>query len=675
MSLRLKDWSLTPEQQQEQQELILQQLTANLSPAARKYFYQQIIPAISAKVNKSFTKPYNDSVALDFYDQDPVGIVEFIRNPYYLGSRLRDSIFQPIEDDLVELFSGEYSEVLLKGAIGWGKTTFAYIGIAYDIYKVSCMRHPAKSFGLIPGTALAFINISVRLMQAKRILFGGLLNMIRSSPYFNEKFAYDKTVESELRFPRGLIAYPVAANEQSILGEGVFSAAMDEINFYQHIEKSAQDPEGGNYDQAVVLYNKISSRIRSRMNQRGNLPGHLWMLSSSRYPTEFTEVKAQEAITDKRIFVREHTVWDTKPKHFFMTEAFQVEVGDISRRSRVLTGIEVNVNIDRVIDVPLDFRKEFDTDTDKAVRDLAGISILTISPYISKRELIAGMFAAGEKMGLKHPFSSFSATLQDPSEHLIPENLHWIEVLRKLRGKPEELVRQIHGGPYFFHVDLALNRGGGDAAGFCVCHVVGSKKIERGYGPEKRIESRPIIRLDLVLQIVAPPGPGGEILLSNIRGLLYRMRELGMQFGKGSYDSWNSVESLQTLKSEGFTVDTYSVDREPAAYEALREAIYDGRVEVYPHPILKMELATLIMDYKKNKIDHIQNGSKDTSDAVAGAMHHAEEAFTGGSTSEWQNALTVNSVPVSGVKDDQEELWDKVNRGIPLSPEEIARLK
>jgi hypothetical protein len=633
-----------------------------------------MIPAIAGKISDVFTKPYDDMVLWN-YEREPVSISTFIREPYYLGTLLRGNIFPKIEDDLVELFEGEYSEVLLKGAIGAGKTTMAYIGIAYDIYKVSCLRHPAKAFGLIPGTALAFLNISVRMMQAKKILFGGLLNLIRSSPYFNEKFPFNRKVESELRFPRGLIAYPVAANEQAILGEGVFSAAMDEVNFYQVIEKSAQDPEGGSYDQAIVLYNKISTRIRSRMNQRGNLPGHLWMISSSRYPTEFTEVKAKEALTDKRIFVREHTVWDIKPKHFFMNETFKVEVGDVSRRSRVLTGVEVNVNLDRVIEVPLDFKKEFDTDPDKAVRDLAGISILTISPFISRRELIAGMFAAGAKMGLKHPFTSFSATLQDPSEKLIPEHLHWVEDLVKERGKPEQLVRHIHGGPYFFHVDLALGREGGDAAGFCVCHVVGSKKVERGYGPEKRVETRPIIRLDLVLQIVAPPGPGGEILISNIRGLLYRMRELGMQFGKGSYDSWNSAESLQTLTSEGFSVDTYSVDREPAAYEQLREAIYDGRIEAYPHPILEMELATLIMDYKHNKVDHVKNGSKDCADGVAGAAHHAEEAFAGGATSEWVNALSVNSTPVTGVKDDQEELWDKVNAGIPLNSDEIARLK
>jgi hypothetical protein len=154
----------------------------SLSPEAREYFYQSMLPAIEGKISKNVHKKAYDDIVLENYEREPVGISQFIRDPYYLGTILREAIFPQIEDDLVELLDGEYSEVLLKGAIGSGKTTTAYAGIAYDIYKVSCLRHPAKTFGLIPGTALAFINISVRMMQAKKILFGGLINLIRTSP-------------------------------------------------------------------------------------------------------------------------------------------------------------------------------------------------------------------------------------------------------------------------------------------------------------------------------------------------------------------------------------------------------------------------------------------------------------------------------------------------------------
>jgi hypothetical protein len=141
---------------------------------------------------------------------------------------------------------------------------------------------------------------------------------------------------SELRFPRGLYAYPVAASEQALLGEGVFSAAFDEMNFYAVVEKSKQHPEGGTFDQALQLYTRMSRRIQSRMNKRGGLPGHVWMVSSARYPNDFTERKAVEALTDKRIFVRQYTQWDTKPKTDFLPTTIKVGIGDITRRSRVL---------------------------------------------------------------------------------------------------------------------------------------------------------------------------------------------------------------------------------------------------------------------------------------------------------------------------------------------------
>lgn len=629
-----------------------------MSPEAQKVFDDHVIKDLPTEVQF-----FN----LDYATQ-PVSIKTFIEDDFFLGRILRGNIFPVVQEDLEELYSGPYFEVLLKGAIGWGKTTMAYIGIAYDIYKVSCLKSPADAFGLIPGTSVSFLNIAVRMQQARKIFFAGLMNIISSSPYFNKKFPYDKKIQSELRFPNAVNAYPVAANEQSMLGAGVFSAAMDEVNFFQVVEKSAQDPEGGTYDQALALYNKISSRIRSRMNQRGTLPGHLWIISSSRYPTEFTEKKALEAITDKTIFVREHTVWETKPRQFFMAETFEVEVGTLRKKSRVLKGGEEHVDRTRIINPPMDFYHDFMRDPDKAVQDLAGIATSTIRPFIAQREMIGKMFDAGDAAGLKHPYSAITVTLQDPTERLIPANLHWVQSVFKERGRPDKMVTSVFSGPYFFHVDLALT---GDAAGLCICHVVGSKQVLRGWGPERRFETKPIIRVDLALQIVAPQG--GEILLSSVRGILYQLRELGMQFGKGSYDSWNSAESLQTLASEGFTVETYSVDREASAYEEVREAIYDERILCYKHPILETELATLVFNEKKLKVDHTVGGSKDVSDGLAGAVHHAEEGFAGGATSQWQNILTVNPAPPAALAD-QEDLWDKVRRNVPLSPEEIARL-
>lgn len=49
--------------------------------------------------------------------------------------------------------------------------------------------------------------------------------------------------------------------------------------------------------------------------------------------------------------------------------------------------------------------------------------------------------------------------------------------------------------------------------------------MSRGFGREKKFETKPVIRVDLALEVLAPPR--GEIRTSSIRELLYQLRDLG----------------------------------------------------------------------------------------------------------------------------------------------------
>jgi hypothetical protein len=462
-----------------------------------------------------------------------------------------------------------------------------------------------------------------------------------------------------------------------MLGEGVFSAAFDEMNFYAIVEKSKQNPEGATYDQAATLYNRMSRRLKSRLNARGTLPGHLWMISSARYPNDFTERKAVEALQDKSIFVRQYSAWETKPKGQFMAETFRVEVGDVTRRSRVLDDSEDGINPERVIEVPLDFKEQFEKDPDAAVRDFAGIPVLSIRPFIGRREMITQMMQEGKRDGLQHPFTGFTVTLQDEHDHLLPERLDWVEdepdprtkkLIIDLKTKlPKQSLRM---GPYYAHIDLSRTI---DATGFAVVHVVGSKNVSRGFGRERKYEQRPMIRVDLALEIVAPLH--GEILISSVRELLYQLRDLGMMFNKVSYDTWGSVESIQILHGEGFDAEPLSVDKDSTPYEMLKEAIYDGRLVCYDMPILAMELATVRRDDKTGKIDHPPAGKKDVADALAGAVWWAENGYANGAGSQWKSIAAVSQRTRFAIESENEALWDKVNRGVPLTEDEIYRLK
>jgi hypothetical protein len=66
------------------------------------------------------------------------------------------------------------------------------------------LKSPADAFGLLPGSNVAFINVSTKKEQARKILFGGLLNLIKQSPYFRDVFPYDHRITSGARFPNGV---------------------------------------------------------------------------------------------------------------------------------------------------------------------------------------------------------------------------------------------------------------------------------------------------------------------------------------------------------------------------------------------------------------------------------------------------------------------------------------
>ena len=103
--------------------------------------------------------------------------------------------------------------------------------------------------------------------------------------------------------------------------------------------------------------------------------------------------------------------------------------------------------------------------------------------------------------------------------------------------------------------------------------------------------------------------------------------------------------------------------------------VYDGRVQCYQMPILEKELTTLIFDARRDKVDHLPHGSKDVVDCFAAVVFHCETGFMGGSTSQWADVITVSAVPGISPIDDQDDLWDRIARGIPLSPEQIDRLR
>ncbi len=615
----------------------------------------------------------------DYIDgKPPVPMKTFIEHPMFLGG-IADSIFPTIKDDLIELFDHEYEIVVLGGATAWGKTWMMRIGIAYEIYCLTCLRDPAVAYGQIPGSRIAFLNVSVRKDQAVRVFFTELFQFIKQIPYFQEVCPFAPQLQQEIRFDsKNIHVYPVAANEASILGELIFSAVMDEANFYDKIEDSKKTRlgDGNVYDQASIVFDRLTTRMRGRTNQLGKIPGHMWVASSARFPGDFTERLEQDAKTNPKIFVRHYAIWDTKPAEQMRREKARVEVGDLTRQSRILKGDEDNVT-GQVIEFPVDFLVPFERNIDKALRDYGGISTLSIKPFMPRRDLIHAMFESGEETGLKNAFSKQEVTLQGPgadAEHLVLENLHWIEVQETNprtgrpavddNGKPIT-KRIIFPTLHHAHFDLSKTR---DATGVVVGHVIGKKKIPRldDKTLDTVYETKPIIRVDLALRVLPPKG--GEIDIPRCRAILYQLRNAGMAFGKVTFDQVGSQESVKSLKEQGFDAEEYSVDKTKEAYEALKDCIYDGRILCFPFSTLERELVQL--EDTPKKIDHpsASGSSKDIADCLAAVVLHCEQGWREG---EAIVGLVQPGIVVSGA----DSLLERAERGEPLSWDELDRLR
>jgi len=90
---------------------------------------------------------------------------------------------------------------------------------------------------------------------------------------------------------------------------------------------------------------------------------------------------------------------------------------------------------------------------------------------------------------------------------------------------------------------------------------------------------------------------------------------------KVTADIYQSTYLLQTLAALGFATNTLSVDRDKGPYLALRAGFEAGRIRLYRQTEFMREVGQLLE--LERKIDHVPGGSKDATDAAAGAYANA----------------------------------------------------
>lgn len=530
------------------------------------------------------------------YNKKVIGVREFLMSPHYMDAS--STLYPKVLDELVAMNSGDFTEVVLTGSIGCAKTTCALYTQAYQLYLLSCMHSPHREFDLDPATEIVILFQSVTYQKAKEVGYDRFRSMIERSAYFRECYPHRVDKESQMIFPNRVIVKPVSGAESAAMGENVIGGLIDEMNFMSMVEHSKRSIEGATYNQAMSVYNSLARRRKSRFLKQGKLPGILCLVSSVRYPGQFTDLKIEESQKETEkygkstIYVYNKATWDIKPEGTYSGKWFQVFAGDMSRKPRIMEpGEKLFTDDDSlIVDVPEEHRPEFESDIMNALRDIAGKSTLSKFPYIMETEKIS--YAVDPVR--KSVFNLQAVDFVETHLRIIPENFNNLKFLR------------------YAHIDLGYT---GDSAGVAIGHVDKFVDMDRG----SYTEQLPHIQIDGVLEVRPPRN--GEILFSKIRDIFHALKKIGVPVRWITFDTYQSVDSIQLLRQAGFITGVQSMDRNIDAYEFVKAALYDGRISYPPHTKMQRELASLELDARKGKIDHPPQGSKDCSDALAGVVY------------------------------------------------------
>lgn len=567
-------------------------------------------------------------------------IDEWLEDEYYVP--FTKSIYPYWKELILKIFKGQefsnhsisYNEIVAGGSIGIGKSTLAAVLIMRMLYILSCFENIQSFYGLMPGSPLYIVIISVNREVAEATLYGDLKTKIDMCDYFTEKFPRNQRINSLIAFPNDITVI-FGSNVNSVIGKNVICFAADEMGFRR---EAAEDTNR--------FYAYLLARNKSRFVHSGGKDGSLAiLLSSATTSTSVVEQRKIESIENKSIIAVDPKLWEVKPKAY-SNNRFPVFTGTITSdpcvidNSKTLNrliseeGLALDIpfrqfsNIqdewnfilyevrdmlpdylsEAIIEVPTELKDNFKSNLNGSLQDLAGVAVSPSSKlFTSKR-----VYNECINDELYYPFKSDCFKLSTNDDITV---LDYIKSDAHIRI-PDRLI------PRFIHIDgsFAGNKDNREAdhTGITCLHISGFKTSPTGV-------RLPIITVDFFLEIEAPEAPA-ETSLEKVLNVVFSMEEfcgLNIKQGMVTYDGFQSQFSVQLLDKNNYNVSKLSVDRTDGPYIDLINMMYEGRLKFKNHITVQKELFDLIHYRDRGKVDHPSGGSKDLVDSLCGAVQSA----------------------------------------------------
>lgn len=507
---------------------------------------------------------------------------EFLFDILGIGDDIYPQVREEGNEIVRQYWENGIKEAILYWGIGSGKSTLASIMTAYLLHVLLCMRDPHSFFGLMNDKPIAVVNMGPSAWQAKRVVFTAIVNFLNGSEWFQNFDFEPQSAQINFykvrRFSKRLdpqqpylAIYCGNSKETMPVGLNVYAWVVDEYAFFLDTEEKSNATE-------------VRDMLRNRQTSRFGLNSGMSMtISSARYENDSMDTlfKTKKPLHGKEVYCTKRPTWEMKdPKKMSpKTFDFVAQTDDSGNATEVWENI------------PMDFRSAFTENAEKAMRDFACKPSLALEPFDRDAQVVV---------------RNINKEREDP---LRPD------------GSFKDWFSCDDGYWRYFHIDLAKTK---DACGIAVGHQEGWIESEDEEGQRERY---PKVVVDLIMRIEAPEG--GEILFSDVRQVLYTMRERGFPVKKGTFDGWQSIDSIQILKKKGIEAEVQSVDRTTEAYDTLKSLLHLNAIDYYRYTVKtrKGEVVNIFeKEYmsleliKAKKVDHPEEGSKDVSDAVAGMV-------------------------------------------------------
>jgi hypothetical protein len=344
---------------------------------------------------------YLDNVCEDAWKEEPVDILTFIEDDYFIGKSTRRGcmVYPYWKKFLKNIFSNKSSikNILLTDPIGTGKTFVSSICASYIIYKTLCLKDPIKSFGLCgEHLSMTFIKPTSDTTTA----FQTFKHMICDSPWFSENCNIKKSFNTYI------------LNEIVEVSQMSYSKTNDypANTIFMYIDYAPKINDSDYSDSLYQYLSKICYEYRT-----GVIVETSYTEGTAKFHEEFNNCVSVDKF--KRYLKVSDPQWVIKPKDFFPDSTFIVAYN--SQQTKIINTFEdldVFEDTASFIKVPVNFKYLFEKDAEYALKIVGGItptkriklfgrSFTTAFEYLQNDRLIDVVISLGDKKFFKNNYN------------------------------------------------------------------------------------------------------------------------------------------------------------------------------------------------------------------------------------------------------------------------------